>query len=221
MDWLCLLSEHGGEFTWPVSAWAQYCGISDETAREILTELAITKVADVIYQNDNKTITKLSNRRMIRNALNREQIHKVRSEAGKKGMAKRYQKQHSSSSSSSSLNINTVISNDITSESYENSSPNNWAPSMLFVKEFLENGCPPLVQSQLLLDNDWWVDVYDSVNGFDNSFLHREAAKMSAWLQENPKRRPIVKAASYKKFVRGWIQRAKEKERRYGTGPKK
>ena len=90
-----------------------------------------------------------------------------------------------------------------------------WDASMFYVRDFLQNGAPPLTNPQLILDNDWWVDVFDAVNGFDLAFLKKEFAVMSAWLQEHPRRRPLPNSKSVKTFVRGWLTRSKEKERRY------
>lgn len=90
----------------------------------------------------------------------------------------------------------------------------DWHESMVFIKTFLGNGAPPLTHPELLFDNDWWVDVHDSVNGFDRGFLEREFARMSAWLKENPNRMPNLKPKFFKKFVRHWIEIAKDKERR-------
>lgn len=106
LDWLCMLHENNGTVTWPVSAFGQYCGIGEELARHILHQLELTKVADVEWQNDGKTMAKLSNRRMVREAENRERVSELRSEVGKMGAAKRWQKWQPSSSTSSSTSLN-------------------------------------------------------------------------------------------------------------------
>lgn len=115
VDWLCILHEKGGSVTWPVSAFGNYCGVSEETARDVLKQIDLTGVADVEWQtitNDNKTefvIAKLNNRRMVRRAEheehNQQHIHTVRSKAGEKGMAKRWQK-HSKHNNLPSLLLN-------------------------------------------------------------------------------------------------------------------
>lgn len=97
---LCLLYEHGGEVTWPVFSFAQFWGVSNDNALCILTQLELTRVANVEWQNSGKTVAKLSNRRMVRDVQKREQLREVRREAGRRGA---WQKWHSSSSSS--LNI--------------------------------------------------------------------------------------------------------------------
>lgn len=66
-----------------------------------------------------------------------------------------------------------------------------------------------------LIDFSWWFDVSKSINGLPNTdYLTRQFSRMSAWLAENPKRRPAGKSASTKRFVRGWLERDYEKERR-------
>lgn len=105
IDSLCFLHDHGGIVTWPITAFANFWSVSTEIATKILEELGSSRVADVEWQNDRKTIAKLRNRRMVRELDYRKQISLFRSEAGKKGNAKRWQKSHSSESSSSSQNL--------------------------------------------------------------------------------------------------------------------
>jgi len=62
-----------------------------------------------------------------------------------------------------------------------------------------------------LNDNEWWNDLSYTCNNPDNAWLTREFAKMHAWLTENPRRRPTT---SWKRFVRGWLERAYDQERR-------
>ena len=93
-------------------------------------------------------------------------------------------------------------------------SEDEWDGSLLFIKIFLEKEAPPLTHPELLLDNDWWVDVHDGVNGFDLAFLSQEFSRMSAWLNENLKKRPLPKSGSIKRFVRNWLTNAKERERK-------
>ncbi|KKL94726.1 hypothetical protein LCGC14_1861800 [marine sediment metagenome] len=100
------------------------------------------------------------------------------------------------------------------SEPVGKGSSDKWDESMFFIRDYLKNGAPPLTAPEFLASNDWWVDVYDSVNGFDLAFLKREFATMSAWLQEHPRKRPMQNSKSMKTFVRGWITRNKERERR-------
>jgi len=106
MDWLCMLHEHDGEIEWPVSAFGQYCGIGEELARSILYQLHQTNVANVEWQNDSKTLAKLSNRRMVKEVQKRAETKGKRVEAGKKGAEVRWQKCGSSSSESPSESFN-------------------------------------------------------------------------------------------------------------------
>jgi len=62
-----------------------------------------------------------------------------------------------------------------------------------------------------LNDNDWWNDLSYTCNNPTNQWLEREFAKMHAWLRENPTKRP---ATRWKTFVRGWLERSYEKERK-------
>lgn len=100
-DALCFLNEHAGTVTWPLQSFAKFWGMSNEESREILDELAITQVGNVEWQNDGKTLAKLSNRRMLREIQKRAETKEKRAEAGKKGAARRWQKCGSSESSPS------------------------------------------------------------------------------------------------------------------------
>ncbi len=102
MDILCILHEHNGMVSWPVTAYARFWGISDQQASEILDELASTRVANVEWQSDDKIIANLSNRRMVREFKKSNETSEVRAEAGRAGAAARWQKCASSSSTSSS-----------------------------------------------------------------------------------------------------------------------
>lgn len=61
-------------------------------------------------------------------------------------------------------------------------------------------------------DAHWWTLVAESVNGLDAPFIRKQFASMSAWLIENPRRRPTPKG--WKKFMRGWLERGAERERK-------
>jgi len=106
LRWLCgPLLQHGGQVAWPVSAFANYVGTTEEIARSMLHQLELTNVAIVEWQNDGKSMAKLSNRRLVREAENRQRVSVVRSDVGKKGAAKRWQKWQPSSSSSESSSL--------------------------------------------------------------------------------------------------------------------
>jgi hypothetical protein len=62
-----------------------------------------------------------------------------------------------------------------------------------------------------LNDNDWWNDLSYTCNSPTNQWLEREFAKMHAWLRENPRRTPTK---GWKRFVRTWLERAYEHDRR-------
>lgn len=107
-DSLVFLHENGGSVTWPIEAYANYWGMSVESARCVLDAIAIAKVGNVSWQSDGKTIANLSNRRMVREAQKRLETKEKRSKAGKIGAANRWQKcdsSYSSSYSSSSSNL--------------------------------------------------------------------------------------------------------------------
>ena len=63
-----------------------------------------------------------------------------------------------------------------------------------------------------LSDFGWWEDVSTAINGIDPRFIEPEFAKISAWLRENPGRKPTAKGC--RRFVRTWLERARENQRR-------
>lgn len=78
-----------------------------------------------------------------------------------------------------------------------------WLLALVKKQGFVANG--------LLEDYGWWEDVAKTVGGIEPDFIQPEFARMDAWLIENPQRRPTVKGM--RRFVRGWLERAKEKRR--------
>lgn len=64
----------------------------------------------------------------------------------------------------------------------------------------------------MLFDHDWWNVVSMAVNGISEEWLNTEFAKMKAWMIEKPTRVPTKRGI--KRFVRGWLERAYERERR-------
>jgi uncharacterized protein YdaU (DUF1376 family) len=114
VDWLCVLYEFGGTVTWPVSNFAQYAGVSEDTALHVLNQISITNVAEVEWQADSKgiakhskmPIAKLSNRRMVREARKQVEIRGKRIEAGRAGGSKRWQNFDSKHSTLPSPSLN-------------------------------------------------------------------------------------------------------------------
>ncbi len=89
-----------------------------------------------------------------------------------------------------------------------------WLPEDLWLKELVES--QTLVPANYLLDSPWWDSVAETCGGIDKEFLGREFARMAAWCIENASRKPSSRAG-WKRFVRGWLERAHEKARKsYG-----
>ena len=87
-----------------------------------------------------------------------------------------------------------------------------WPPEDLWLKNLIEQ--QPFFSHALqpLSDFGWWEDVSTAINGIDPRFIEPEFAKMSAWLRENPGRKPTAKGC--RRFVRTWLERARENQRR-------
>ena len=93
-----------------------------------------------------------------------------------------------------------------------------WPPEMLFVKTFLDtqqlvNLSPD--HQQALLNPAFWERTSIACGGIDLALLQTEFAKMGNWLADHKGRQPTPKG--FPRFVAGWLERAYEKERRYGV----
>jgi len=63
---------------------------------------------------------------------------------------------------------------------------------------------------------DWWCALSWIVNGIPaQDWVAKQFAKMQLWFEENPRRRPTPRGTS--RFIRAWLERSYEEERRYGT----
>lgn len=60
-------------------------------------------------------------------------------------------------------------------------------------------------------DNGWWNALSYVCNNPTPTWLERQFAKMHTWLNENPRKRPTTR---WKTFVRGWLTRSYERERK-------
>lgn len=81
--------------------------------------------------------------------------------------------------------------------------------------ELLEEFGFPLDQ---LNDNEWWNDLSYTCNNPSNIWLTQQFAKMHAWFKENPGRRPTT---GWKRFIRYWLEKAYEYERRMNHATQK
>ena len=81
-----------------------------------------------------------------------------------------------------------------------------WLKTLIAQQPFFSHAVEPLS------DFGWWEDVSTAINGIDPRFIEPEFAKMSAWLRENPGRKPTAKGM--RRFVRTWLERARENQRR-------
>lgn len=88
--------------------------------------------------------------------------------------------------------------------------PEDW-PGL---QELLEEFSFPL---EYLNDNEWWNDLSYTCNNPSNIWLTQQFAKMHAWFKENPGRRPTT---GWKRFVRYWLEKAYEYERRSNAAQK-
>jgi len=62
-------------------------------------------------------------------------------------------------------------------------------------------------------DENWWNATSHAVGGINMQVLDKEFGKIEAYLIEHPRKRPQPRG--WKRFVRTWLQRAYEYERKY------
>ncbi len=66
---------------------------------------------------------------------------------------------------------------------------------------------------EYLDDDNWWNATSHAVGGINMHVLDREFGKIEAYLIEHPRKRPQPRG--WKRFVRTWLQKAHEYERKY------
>ena len=95
--------------------------------------------------------------------------------------------------------------------------PSEWPKDDFWLQEFIKQ--QTFLPYQGLLDHKWWEAVSNIFpNGLNPKDMNIEFSKMQTWLIENRSRQPTQKGV--KRFVRTWLERAYEKERRYPNGNK-
>ena len=102
------------------------------------------------------------------------------------------------------------------------STAKEWEESDLWLKSFLETQTLanlPQAHRQALLNPEFWERTSEACGGIDLALLQAEFAKMGNWLTDNPSRKPTPRGI--RRFVSGWLERAYERERRYGNQKQK
>jgi hypothetical protein len=107
--------------------------------------------------------------------------------------------------------------NKLLMQSAEEISPSaGWKDEDLWLFEFLKNrdlfGKHGYCVDGIL-DYTYWDNVSQIVHGLSKEFLEPEFARMSTWFDDNPSRKPTQRGL--RKFIKSWIERAHEKERRF------
>jgi hypothetical protein len=75
-----------------------------------------------------------------------------------------------------------------------------------------------VVNFAALNDDAWWIDVSQPLETvFNRAWMNTEMSKISAYLRENPQKKP-ASVRGWKKFVRGWLHRSYEYQRRFANG---
>ena len=90
-----------------------------------------------------------------------------------------------------------------------------WSEDDQWLKKFLDTQTLVSAPREAFDDPAWWEKVAETTNGISVPFLTTEFAKIGAWLMENPSRTPI-KTSGWRRFTRGWLERAADKRRLNG-----
>lgn len=239
--WIDLLSfmderRPRGRIKLNIDQYAGILGCSSEIAAGILLELESQGVADVsptlqdvtfpLRVTANNFFVTVESRRMLREEKDRES-NRVRQ--------KRHRESRQSNGAVTPPLLNPSPSPSLLSLNSENNSENyslpgdvsnkrsrtaTWPEDSLWLKSFLENEARNLVPTPngTLLDPRWWNSVSETCGGLSLPFLTTEFNRMSAWLTENPSRSP-AKPKGWKRFIRTWLERAHERERRQANAP--
>jgi hypothetical protein len=100
-----------------------------------------------------------------------------------------------------------------TSSKKLSSVPTPWPDDSLWLKDFLETQRYVTPPAGTLMNPDWWNSVSETCGGLVREWLETEFARMSAWIAENPRRSP-ASPVGWKRFVRHWLEKAHDIERR-------
>lgn len=95
-----------------------------------------------------------------------------------------------------------------------------WPPEDVWLLTFLQTQTvlPQLPASEShLFDYGWWEQVSYACNGLTLDFITREFAKMGAFVSEKPRKKPTPRG--WKPFIRQWLTRATDYERRFTHEP--
>ena len=63
-------------------------------------------------------------------------------------------------------------------------------------------------------EHRWWDALSQLFDGIDTQFLSREFASMDLWMRDNPKRKPMPTKRSLRQFVKNWLVKGYEQERK-------
>ena len=228
IDILCAMwrSPTRGSLSLPIIGWVRLISASVDQTEAIISELVDMQICNTVTDH-NKNIT-LTNRRMVREEKERQQNVDRQKKFREKQQGKTLQKEPSngksnadvisllqSSSSSSVLNTNKPL--------MQNAGKNiphsaGWPEEDLWLCEFLKSRdlfTRHGYVSDGLLDYTYWDNVSQIVHGLSKEFLEPEFARISTWFDDNPGRKPTQRGL--RRFIKGWIERAHNKERRFKT----
>jgi hypothetical protein len=191
------------------------CATDRELATEIWNELQNSNVGELVTDGNGNVTIKC--RRMIREELQRFQTRErvKRHRNGDSNGAVTQMKRRIYHISEVRSHISEEDKNKISSAAL---TQKPWDPEDQWLKDLIETQTVFLNVNGQLMDYAWWEDVSTAINGIEPEFLTREFSKMSAWYREHPERRPTAKGV--RRFVRTWLEKAKEQDRRVYVGKK-
>ena len=219
IDILCAMwrSPTRGSLSLPIIGWVRLISASVDQTEAIISELVDMQICNTVTDH-NKNIT-LTNRRMVREEKERQQNVDRQKKFREKQQGKTLHNEPRNGKSngdvisllqsSSSMSVNTKDNKLLMQNA-------GWPEEDLWLWDFLKSRDLFTRHGYLsdgLLDYTYWDNVSQIVHGLSKEFLEPEFAKISTWFDDNPTRKPTQRGL--RKFVKGWIERAHEKERRF------
>jgi hypothetical protein len=235
IDLLVLMDEQKprGQVTLSLAQYAGYWNVSTEVAAGVLLELELTRTANISPSLSDASVTlqasrvtprdfhvTVASRKMLREN-NSKELHRLRQ--------RRYRVTHQGDArvtppllnpspsllSQSEEDKNLLLHRDVSARP-SRSAITSWPDDALWLKGFLETQTSVRPPNGALIDYPWWSAVSETCGGLTLPWLSTEFNRIAAWLMENPSRNPGT-PRGWKRFIRHWLEKAHERERRQPT----
>jgi hypothetical protein len=233
IDLLALMDEQQprGRITLSIEQYAGLLVVSQEVAAGLLLELEIRGTANVKPSMQDvtrmsrgvtlgHTLVTVESRRMLRegNATENNRLRQQRHRVSRPSNASVTPPPNLSDPNlltQSEEDKNLLLHRDVSARP-SRSAITSWPDDALWLKGFLETQTSVRPPNGALIDYPWWSAVSETCGGLTLPWLSTEFNRIAAWLMENPSRNPGT-PRGWKRFIRHWLEKAHERERRQPT----